>query len=431
LVSSGDSPGVQPDAAAPTAGIKAKAASGVGLASLLSAAAGIIILFIASRALSLEDNAQFLSFWAAFFFIYGILGGIQIESTRAVRAGLLSGQTGSRRGARILPTALLIGGAVALGVVALGPLLGAFIFPHNPVVIVAALAISAVMYACHCAQAGSVQGQGAWSTLAQMVSFESVLRMAAIAVAALLSAPLIGIELAVLVTVVVWPLMLLLSAPSRRAATARADVPARRLLYNTGHAMLSAGSSAALVVGFPILVNISSTPEEYAQAAPLLLAISMTRAPIMIPLQAFQGVAITAVMQPGGRGWRALLRPVGLLTAIGLLGAVLAAWIGPALMMLVFGPDYYVDGWVLGALMIAAVLIAVLTLSGTAAMAVGKHRAFSSGWLLATALALGLLWLPASIEVRSILSLTVGPLLGIAVHAAAIGSRPKALVPAA
>lgn len=422
---------MKPDTAAPAAGIKAKAASGVGLASLLSAAAGIIILFVASRSLSLEDNAQFLSFWAAFFFIYGVLGGIQAESTRAVRAGLLCGSGETGRGARILPTALLIGGAVALAVLALGPLLGAFIFPEHSAIIVAALAASAVMYAGHCAQAGSVQGQGAWSTLAQMVSFESLLRMAAITAAALLSAPLIGIELAVLVTVVVWPLMLLLSAPSRRAATARAEVPAGRLLRNTSHAMLSAGSSAALMVGFPILVNISSTAEEYAQAAPLLLAISMTRAPIMIPLQAFQGVAITAVMQPGGRGWRALLRPVGLLAGIGLVGAVLAAWIGPALMMLIFGPDYYVEGWVLGVLMIAAVLIAVLTLSGTAAMALGKHRSFSSGWLLATALSLGLLWLPASIEVRCVLSLTAGPLLGIAVHAAAIGSRPRALVPAA
>jgi hypothetical protein len=64
--------------------------------------------------------------------------------------------------------------------------------------------------------------------------------------------------------------------------------------------------------------------------------------------------------------------------------------------------------------------MAVLTLLGTIVIGLGNHRAYSAGWLTATVVAVAILLLPASVEVRSILSLGLGPLAGIIVHALAI-----------
>jgi hypothetical protein len=89
-------------------------------------------------------------------------------------------------------------------------------------------------------------------------------------------------------------------------------------------------------------------------------------------------------------------------------------------MATVLGEAYRVDALLLFALTLAAAGLALLTLTGAAALAVNAHRAFSAGWLSATAAATLLLLVPASIETRAVLSLAVGPVLGILVHVVAV-----------
>jgi hypothetical protein len=254
-----------------------------------------------------------------------------------------------------------------------------------------------------------------------MVSLEAVLRLTAIAAAAALAAPLVGLELACLAALTAWVVVALVSPAARSSLRSRADVGLWRLLQNTGHALLSAASSAALIVAFPILLKLTTPQADYALSAPILLAISLTRAPIMVPLQAFQGVALAEIVRDPQNGWRGLKKPLLALVGVGVVGAAAAWLVGPQL-MLFFGPAYKVEGWALAALTLAAVLMAVLTLLGTVVIGLGNHRAYSAGWLTATAVAIGLLLLPAGVEIRSILSLGLGPLAGIAVHAVAIAA---------
>lgn len=399
--------------------ISAKSAAGVGGASVVAAAAGIVILFITSHALSPADNAEFLSFWAALFFVCGVLGGIQAETTRAVGAARRPSPAGTPKGARVLASGLIVGLASALVILALSPILSNYIFHRDSGAIIGALVATAVLFSCHATLAGAAQGHDKWSLFAGLVSLEALLRLGAIALAAALAAPLLGLELACLAALAAWLIVTLIFPTARASLAARADVGLGRLLQNTGHALLSAASSAALIVAFPILLKLTTSPADYAMSAPILLAISLTRAPIMVPLQAFQGVALTEVVKNPRHGWKALKKPLAALLVIGVVGA-LAAWlIGPWL-MLFFGPDYRVEGWALAALTLAAVLMAVLTLLGTIVIGLGNHRAYSAGWLTATVVAVAILLLPASVEVRSILSLGLGPLAGIIVHALAI-----------
>jgi O-antigen/teichoic acid export membrane protein len=184
--------------------------------------------------------------------------------------------------------------------------------------------------------------------------------------------------------------------------------------------LLGAASSAALVVGFAVLLSATTEEAVYRASAPLLMAIQLTRAPLLVPLGAYQGVAITYVLRHRDDGLRPLARIAGAVVGLGVVAACLAALLGPWLMATVLGEGYRVDALLLFALTLAAAGLALLTLTGAAALAVNAHRAFSAGWLSATAAATLLLLVPASIETRAVLSLAVGPVLGILVHVVAV-----------
>lgn len=405
--------------APPADAIRPGQAVRVGCASLFAAASGFLILFIAARALSPAENAEFLAFWAGLFAVTGILAGVTAETTRAVgvRAAAGPSPVGTVPGARVITAALIIGGFLAALVLALGLPLAGRLFSSQGTAIVLLLALTAVVYSAHTAVAGSLQGRSLWGPFASLLTTEALLRLAAVGAAAAAGGTLFGIEAACLAALLAWAGVLAVSGSARAAAMSRADVPLREFLGQAGHALLSAGAAAALLVSFPLLVKVTTSEPDYDLAAPLLLAISLTRAPIMLPLQAFQGVAIAAVVRARDEGLGALRKPVAAVVALGVFGSGLAAVAGPPVMLL-FGPAYRVEGWVLAALTLASSAIALLTLTGTGLLALGRHRASAAGWAVATAAALACLLLPFSTEIRCVLALLAGPLPGIAVHLA-------------
>jgi hypothetical protein len=61
-----------------------------------------------------------------------------------------------------------------------------------------------------------------------------------------------------------------------------------------------------------------------------------------------------------------------------------------------------------------------LPLPGAARVPAALHRAYAAGWVIATVAATLLLLLPLDLEVRTVVALLCGPLLGIAVHLSAL-----------
>jgi uncharacterized membrane protein YeaQ/YmgE (transglycosylase-associated protein family) len=66
----------------------------------------------------------------------------------------------------------------------------------------------------------------------------------------------------------------------------------------------------------------------------------------------------------------------------------------------------------------------MLTLTGAAAVAAALHRAYALGWVGATVASTLMLLLPLSLQTRTVIGLLCGPLVGIAVHLAAL-ARPR------
>lgn len=407
-------------------GIDSRQATRVGAVSVFAAASGFLILILTARSLPGPANADFLAFWGALFAVYGILNGVAAESTRAVGRASLA-PPGTPKGGSTTVSGLITGVVLALIVAAVGVPLSVGGSAQQWIVVGILLATS-LLFAVHAALSGALQGMGRWRPYSRLVLLEAGLRLAAVAAAAALGLGLVGLELACLAALLAWPLLVLVSPAARTGLGARGDVPLRSLLRNSGQACISAAASATLVVSYPLLVKATASAEDFAGAAPVLLAISLTRAPIMLPLVAFQGLAITAVLRAeDGKGWKALAKPILAVLVLGGAGAVLAWWIGPWLMTF-FGPDYRVQGWVLASLTVAMAGVAVLTLSGMALLATGQHRAYTVGWVSASLLAFLILLLPYSIEVRCVLSLLIGPLAGIAIHFRALTRAGKAAV---
>lgn len=399
---------------------KGKTLSSVGLSSIVAAACGYVVLIVASRFLSPSENANFLAFWGVLLGLFGVLTGLSAEATRAVKSRSMEIHDG--KGAPVLPVSLGIGAVAALLLAATSPIWMPSLIPDAPALLWLGIAMAILLYSGHIALAGASAGLERWGTYSSLAATEAILRLLVMAIAAFLGGSLVGLEFGALSGTLVWLYFAFVTNNGRAALRARADVGPRAYVIRCLLAMATAAATAVLVTGLPAVIKIAADPTDFAMAAPLLLAISLTRAPIMIPLQAFQGVVMTSLIHSRLPAHRVLAKPFAAILALGIVGAILAAVMGPYI-MLIFGPDYSVDGWLLGALTLAAAFLAVLTLTGTAAMAQGRHGLYLAGWVAATIVTVAILFVPAPLTQNVVTSLFAGPILGVLIHVVGLFRR--------
>jgi O-antigen/teichoic acid export membrane protein len=412
----------------PTATIAGRQAMSVGLASLVSAAAGYLVIWFVPRILNKADNAEFLAFWAALFLLFGVLGGIQTETIRYVTARATEGERrvgGSKppKSVPLLAVVVAIGGAVSVILATTSFFWGPAVLGPHWLLLVLILAGAGLAFSIHVGLAGVLSGRHQWGDFSILVASESTFRLVLVMMVGLVAGSTAGIAAAAAGGALVWVLVSLFSPQVRAAFGQRLEGPARDFASKVGHASVATAASASLVVGFPILYRITTPAEVYLASAPLLLAVLLTRAPLMVPLGTFQSVAIAHFVRHRNRGLAAL-RPIAILiAAVAIIGAAAAYLVGPWLMVLLFGSDYAVAPWVLAGLTAAAAVLALLTLTGGMCVALNRHRVSSFGWLVAGALTLVILLLPLDADLRAVTALLLGPLLGVSIHTIALSHR--------
>ena len=250
--------------------------------------------------------------------------------------------------------------------------------------------------------------------------------MAATLAAVVLSWHLLGFETAVVVASLIWVPCVVFSRTGRCVWHASIDVSSRRYARNIVMLMLSSAGASILMTAFPFFLQFT-TQDQSAQFNALVAAIGVTRSPIMMPLQAFQGVAISAFLKHQDHPLRALARPCLWVLGIGVFGALLAYLIGPFLFD-IFYSKYagLAPGMMLAILTLESAIIALLVLAGNLAIALNMHRLYVSGWVCAAALALLLLHMPLDVVSRTELALGAAPLCGFTVILVGILRSPKA-----
>ena len=396
-----------------------RSAAAVGLGAGIAALSGVIVMSIAARTLSTEQNSGFLTFWAGLFAVFAVLSGIQNEMTRAVRADLTF-ETDERRTSPLV-TALLLGLGAAVIVLLLFPLWqSAFRGLEDRLLPMVLIAVAALLYAGHVATVGILGGRGAWGNFGALTAAESLVRLALAAAAALFGWGIAGFECAAAGGTITWLVVTLLLPGSRRVWAVRIGLRRGALVRRSIAAMASSGANALMVTGFPLLMSLTTDADAYATAAPLIVAVSMTRAPLLIPLTAFQSMVIAAFVTHPERARASLLRLIGAIVAVAVAGGALGALLGPWLMRLVFGAGYGSSPMVLGLLVVAAALLALLVLGGSVALALDAHALSAIGWYVALAVSVVIMLMPFELTVRTILALAIGPLAGSLIHLTSI-----------
>jgi O-antigen/teichoic acid export membrane protein len=412
------------EAGTPTGPITRASVTRVGTATVLSALCGYAVLYLAARDLEPAGFSVFGVFWGAFGLVTGAAFGLLQEATREVRSTRYAEVVAGPR-THPMRVAAILGVVAAAVIAASSPLWSAHVFVESQWLSVALLSVGLAGFCLHATLLGMLAGVNRWTEYGSLMVADAGMRVAVAAATFVVGWGLVGYLWATVAGAIAW-LIVLIASPSTRAA-ARLLTPGGTVTFLRGasHSIAAAGASAILVMGFPVLLKATSG-DLGATGGVVILAVTLTRAPLLVPLTAMQGNLIAHFVDQRTERLRALVQPALLVAGIGVLGVLLAGVFGPWLLREGFGAQYRADGELLAWLTAAAVAIALLTLTGAAAVAAALHRAYSLGWVSATVASALLLLLPVGLETRTVIALLCGPLVGIVVHLAALARTSPA-----
>lgn len=391
----------------------------VGAATALTALCGYAVIYLAARDLAPSGFSIFGVFWGAFGLVTGAANGLLQETTREVRSTRYVTDVAATGRTQPMRVAALIGVAAAVAIAGSSPLWSGRVFVESRWLSVALLSVGLAGFCLHATLLGMLAGTDQWSRYGGLMVTDAVTRVAVAAATFVLGWGLVGFLWATVGGAAAWLIMLVASPAAR--ATARLLTPGgpATFLRGAAHSVTAAGASAILVMGFPVLLKLTSA-QLGAEGGVVILAVTLTRAPLLVPLTAMQGNLIAHFVDARGDRVRALLAPAGIIAGIGAIGVLAAGLVGPWLLRVAFGPQYQAGGALLAWLTAAALAIAMLTLTGAAAVAAALHRAYSLGWVGATVASGLLLALPLPLQTRTVIALLCGPLVGIGVHLLAL-----------
>lgn len=394
----------------------------LSLATVFAAASGFVVIWLASYIVDASQYAEFQAYWGLFFALTGAIDGLMQETTRAIADAR---ETGRHRPG----SPWQVGLWVALGAATLGAVISATVMGELvswPTGTAGALLIAGLAsYAFQAVLSGVLSGLKLWRRYAGLVALDSGVRLLATVVAWVCGAGIVSLLVITVCGAASWLVILGLDPDARGSFRVPVDVTSSALTRRAATAMLATGASAALVTGFPVFVKAAF--DDAAQSAGavtvggVILAVTLTRAPILVPLQRFQSALIVRFVSTRDTLFRAAALPAGVTLGAGAVGAAAAWLIGPAIMRVFFPSDLFVPGPTLAALTFASAFTGALMITGAATLAIKRHGCYVAGWVVASLVAFGTLFIPAELVESVVVALILGPAAGIGVHVYGIG----------
>ena len=387
------------------------------VATAVSGASGFITLLIVAPPLGPAGYASFSVYWAALFMVVGVLFGIQQETTRAV-ADAGGRETVSSGGSSVLRFAGILGAAVLVSVVATSLLWAEPLFGEGKSGWAFALSIAVASYVGVATLNGVLAGSGHWGGFAAIPLIDGLLRVVLVAIALWLGADGTAIAWAVALPIPISFVAVGLAHWSvvRSHSVVRESYGA--FAFNASRTIVASTSNAVLVTGFPLILSLVASDDRAALGA-VVLALTLARAPILVPLTVLQSMLIARFSASPGRARKLMITlMLGLVVFAPVLGAITGLW-GEGVLVWLFGEGFAVQGALLTWLVIASGCLGLLTVTGARVLAAGRHTVFASGWAIACVLAIATVaFTPGDIGVRTVIGLIAGPLVGVAVHLA-------------
>ena len=229
--------------------------------------------------------------WSLILAFFSALLGVQQEIIRAASQTQESPSRGAQ-GASLLATALVSGGLLLVVVLLTSPLWAGRVFGQHAGAVVWASAAGITCYLVTLTINGVLIGQRQWDKVAAIIVADGAVRFICVVTATSLGARVIGWAWAIAAAGLTW-LFFLPWRPVREALVTRGDASLRRQVFQACLLVGGAVCGTLLVVGFPALLQVTSSGALDDEAGVLLAVVTFTRAPIVLPLIAFQGIAIT------------------------------------------------------------------------------------------------------------------------------------------
>lgn len=393
----------------------------VGAATAVAAVLGWLALVAVARILGAQQYAEFSVLWGFYFTLGGLIFGLQQEVTRTVGshehpvAGIDRPTDPGVRRSRVMAGVALVTLPAVVIVALSAPWWASDLFGDDPWPTVGATVVGLLTMAVQATIMGVVAARRQLGIFSSMVTVAALVRLVVIVAVCETAVSSAGLMWGIVSGSAIW-LVFLPSTRVRAALSAMADTATIGFLARAASTIVASACSALLATGFPFMVRATTDGRLGAEAGVLFAAILATRAPLLLPLTGFQLVIIGYFVRHRSHLTRALPKVVSFVLALGVVAALLAAAIGPFLLQLLFGDDFVLEGRVLGLLALAAALLMLLTVTGIALLALGRHTSSMLGWLLATAVSQSLLLLPLDLTPRCVLALCVGPAVGAALH---------------
>ncbi|UIN29870.1 hypothetical protein [Microbacterium binotii] len=391
--------------------------------------AGVLGYVIQLSVPALTDDVTYVTFsvfWSALYLGGSAMAGVQQEISRAARGG---GE--ARAGSTLASYTSILAGVVVLIVVALVWAFGGALFGTESGELGTMLGLGLVGYLLTAVLTGLLYGIRLWKAVAFIVILDAVLRAVLVVAGLLFGATLPTLAVFIAAPFVVAFATTLIVFRTHIVGRFALDVRLPRLLAHTGGTVVAAASSGLLISGMPMLIGALAPGMSTAATAALILAITVTRAPIVVPIIALQSFLISTVLRDREHIARSrLLAMVGVaLLAIGVLSGV--GWlVGPGIIDLVSLGKYTISNAMAAVIVASAGLVALLSLTGPALISARRHLANAVGWVVAASSTVLLLAL--DVGEASIASALLLPAVGgLVCHLFALLTAPARRNPAA
>ncbi|AWB88642.1 hypothetical protein [Homoserinimonas hongtaonis] len=422
---SGEPDGALP-VAVPTKNVAPGGAALIMGSTVIAGVAGYLVTWLVNLNIGPAAYALFAIFWAAIYLVIGALSGVQQEITRATHPIA----PGSREKASRARNFALVGALVVVVVVVVSaPLWVSYVFADAGWALVPPLAVGAASYVLVATLSGSLYGLTQWRSLALLMSFDALLRLALLGCALLVTHDIVVLAWMVALP---FPLTIALLWPVVRAGfVGRSDIDVgyRSLSWNVARTVLASTATAMLVSGLPLLLGVAATGVDQAFLGELLFTITLSRAPLIVTVMALQSYFLLQFRNNPTTWARTFLRTQGVIAVGTVVIAALAWWLGPSAFALVTGRASSIEGSFIAVLVVSSGLVGSLCLSAPAVLAKGQHFVYSFGWVVAAVVTIAVLALPIAFMDRVVLALLAGPVAGLIVHLGwLVASRSKGAV---
>lgn len=391
-------------------------------ATVIAGILGYVIQLLAPVLLERESSyVTFSVLWSAVYLCVSAMSGVQQEVTRAARPSTAHAPNTVLR--RFTVAAAIV--TLIVGVV-LGILLASSVLPGSALALAAALCTALVGYLLVAVLSGVMYGLSLWRAVAMLTILDGVVRAVVLTIAFALQTSSVVIAFGIafpfgLTAAIIW-----IAVRRRVVGNFALDVTFPTLARNVTSTVGAAICMGAMISGLPLLIGLTGSAEEPSVIGAVILAITLSRAPIVVPVIALQSFLISAVFRERSGIDRKTVARLLLIAggAIAVL-AVLAAFVGPPIIELVSAGKFRIDAAMMAIIVVSAGLVAMMCISGPALVAARRHVGNLVGWVLAAVLTVICLLLPLELHTRVGIALIFPVVVGFAVHLLALLSRNR------